>query len=213
MTDVADFSRADLRRALRALPPERRRALARAVREGRAVHDPRDAALAVAWARRLQAVPWLGWVLPRTRPHGRRAILWLLHAAWVVAAVVAADVVLIWRSGGILGWVVVGALAYSIVSLPWALARILRMRWNAPEAERRNRELRFDTTTVTRCQSVSDAPRLRCLVGECSDNDRNRGRVRKAIKGHSRTRAHAGAFCLSRAWSSWFSRQLSTSAR
>jgi hypothetical protein len=35
----------------------------------------------------------------------------------------------------------VGVLVYSLVSLPWVLSLTLRMRWNAPEAERRNREL------------------------------------------------------------------------
>jgi hypothetical protein len=50
--------------------------------------------------------------------------------------VVDAVVVPFWRSGGIVRWVVVGALAYSVVSVPWALGLGLRMRWNAPEAER-----------------------------------------------------------------------------
>jgi len=141
VNEAADLSRADVRRALRALPPARRRALARAVREGRAVDDPRDAALAVAWARRAQATSWPGWLLPRERPYGRRALLWLLHAAWIVLVVVGAIVVPAWRAGGVLRWIVIGALAYSIVSLPWLFAMTLRLRWNAPEAERRNREL------------------------------------------------------------------------
>jgi len=97
-------SRAELRRALRALPAKRRRALARAVREGRAVDDPRDAASAVAWARRIQAVPIPGWLLPREKPHGRRAVLWLLHGAWISAVVVAAVLVPAWRAGGIVRW-------------------------------------------------------------------------------------------------------------
>jgi hypothetical protein len=105
------------------------------------VADPRDAALAAAWARQAQAARWPGWLLPRTRPRGRRAVLWLLHAAWIAVVVVAAVVVPLWRSGGIVRWVVVGALAYGIVSQAWMLALTLRMRWNAPEAERRNREL------------------------------------------------------------------------
>jgi hypothetical protein len=99
MTDAADLSWGGLRRALRALPPERRRALVRAVREGRAVDEPRDAALAVAWARRIQAAPWIGWALPRTRPQGRRAILWMVHGMWVILALVVA-VVLSWQSLG-----------------------------------------------------------------------------------------------------------------
>jgi len=134
-------SRAELRRALRALPAKRRRALARAVREGRAVDDPRDAASAVAWARRIQAVPIPGWLLPREKPHGRRAVLWLLHGAWISAVVVAAVLVPAWRAGGIVRWLVVGAVLYSVASGQWLLALTLRARWNAPEAERRNREL------------------------------------------------------------------------
>ena len=134
-------SRAELRRALRGLPAKRRRALARAVREGRAVDDPRDAALAVARARRIQAVPIPGWLLPREKPHGRRAVLWLLHGAWISAVVVAAVLVPAWRAGGIVRWLVVGAVLYSVASGQWLLALTLRARWNAPEAERRNREL------------------------------------------------------------------------
>src|SRR4051812_42397363 len=41
--------------------------------------------------------------------------------------------------GDVFGWIFVGAIAYSIVATPWTLALILRPRWNAPEAERRNR--------------------------------------------------------------------------
>ena len=80
-------------------------------------------------------------VPPQTRPRGRRAVLWLLHVAWIVVVIVTAVVVPTWRGGGVLRWVVVGALGYSIVSMPWLFALILRTRWNAPEAERRNREL------------------------------------------------------------------------
>jgi hypothetical protein len=140
VNDPADLSGADLRRALRALSPQRRREIARAVREGRAVDDSRDAALAVAWARRVQAAPWLKWVLPETRPHGRRAVLWLLHATWFLLAVATA-VAFAWESLGLARWLVLAVLAYGIVSMPWLLAHVLRTRWNAPEAERRNSEL------------------------------------------------------------------------
>jgi hypothetical protein len=140
-SDSTELSRADLRSALRALPRQRRRSLARAVRAGRAVEDPQDAALAVGWARRAQATPWPRWVLPRTRPRGRRALLWLLHAGWILLAIGIGVVLPIWRSGGMLRWVMVGVLAYSILTLPWVFALILRLRWNAPETERRNREL------------------------------------------------------------------------
>jgi hypothetical protein len=147
MAEAADLSGRDLRRALRALPRGRRRALSRAVREGRAVDDPRDAALAVALARRIQASSNLPrWLVhwPRERPHGRRAALWLLYAVWLVASVVLGLTLAaghFWESGGIVRWIFVGVLAYGVVSVPWVLAFTLRMRWNAPEAERRNREL------------------------------------------------------------------------
>jgi hypothetical protein len=68
-----------------------------------------------------------------------------VHAAWVAALTAAVVVVPLWRSCGIVRWAVVGVLAYSLVSLPWVLSLTLRMRWNAPEAERRNRELLHPT--------------------------------------------------------------------
>ena len=67
--------------------------------------------------------------------------MWLLHGTWVAAVVVAAVVVPVWRAGGVVRWLVVGAIVYSLVSVPWVLRLTLRARWNAPEAERRNREL------------------------------------------------------------------------
>lgn len=141
MADAPNLSSPDLRRALRALPPKRRRGLMRAVREGRAVDDPRDAALAVAVTRRIQATRWPRWVLPETRPRGRRALLWGAHATWLVLVLVAAVIVPVWRINGIGRWILVGVLAYAIVSSPWMLALVLRTRWNAHEAERQNREL------------------------------------------------------------------------
>ena len=105
--------------------------------------DPRDAALAVAWARRVQTAPWVRWALPERKPQGRRALLWLLHAACVLVALLVA-IVLAWRDLGNLGtlrWVFVAFVAYGIVIAPWVLAGVLRTRWNAPEAELRNREL------------------------------------------------------------------------
>jgi hypothetical protein len=140
MSNDADLSGADLRRTLRALSPQRRRAIARAVREGRAVDDPRDAGLAVAWARRVPAAPWLRWALPETRPQGRRAILWLAHATWFFVALITA-VVFAWQSLGLARWLVLALVAYGIVSMPWLIALVLRTRWNAPEAERRNSDL------------------------------------------------------------------------
>ena len=141
MTISTDTSRADLRRAIEGLSAGRRRAIARAVRDGRAVDDPRNAQLAVLWAQRAQAAWWPKWLLPQKRPHGWRAILWLLHVGWIVVAIALAVVIPTWRSGGVLRWIVVGAFAYSILIMPWVWALVLRTRWNAPDAERRNREL------------------------------------------------------------------------
>jgi hypothetical protein len=126
---------------MRALPPERRRALLRAIRDGRAVDDRRDAQLAVAWAQRVQAAWWPRWLLPQKRPHGLRAALWLVHAFWIVVAVVTAVGVSAWRSDRIVRWFVVGVVGYTIAGAPWLFALILRTRWNAAEAERQNREL------------------------------------------------------------------------
>lgn len=102
----------DVRRALRHLPREHRKDLIAAIRAGRAVNDPRDAALAVAWAERLQRVRWPGWVMLRSRPRGKRAWLWLLHLAWIVAALAVALATL-WSSlPGVWRWVIVGVFAY-----------------------------------------------------------------------------------------------------
>jgi hypothetical protein len=113
----------------------------RAIRDGSAVDDPRDAALAVAWARRIQARSAPRWALPRTRPRGWRAAAWILHAVWVSAVVATAIVLPTWRRGGAVRWLAVLIAVDEFVLVPWILSWILRARWNAPEAERRNREL------------------------------------------------------------------------
>jgi hypothetical protein len=143
MRAMIDPSKAgkDLRREIRSLPRERRRELGRAVREGRAVDDPRDAALAVAWAQRVQRSRWPSWFLPATRPHGRRAFLWCVHAAWVIVVIVITLIGATWHRGEIIRWAAVGVLAYSMLSTTWLFRLTLRARWNAPDAERRNREL------------------------------------------------------------------------
>lgn len=131
----------NVRRALRRLPRERRKDIVAAVRAGRAVNDPRDAALAVAWAERLERVRWPGWVMPRSRPQGNRAWLWLLHLAWIIAAMTAA-IATLWSSiPGIWRWVVIGFFSYSAIVTPLTLAQTLRAYWNAPEAAEQNRKL------------------------------------------------------------------------
>jgi hypothetical protein len=59
---------------------------------------------------------------------------------WVLLALVVA-VVFAWQSLGFTRWIVVGVFAYGIFSVPWVLRLVLQTRWNAPEAEQRNREL------------------------------------------------------------------------
>jgi hypothetical protein len=134
---------ADVRRRLRALPAGRRRALVRAMRQGRAVDDPRDADLAAAWAHDLQQPrrTWPGWVIPRARPRGKRAWLWLLHTVWLTVAIVFV-VKSFWTSiGSPWRWIVLGLLVYSALVTPVVLAQALRLYWSAPEAERNNRDL------------------------------------------------------------------------
>ncbi len=131
----------DVRRALRRLPRERRKDLVAAIRAGRAVSDPRDAHLAVAWAERLARVRWPGWVMPRSRPEGKRAWLWLLHLAWIIAAIVVA-IATLWPSiPGIWRWIILGFFAYSAIVTPLTIAQTLRAYWNAPEAAEKNRQL------------------------------------------------------------------------
>jgi hypothetical protein len=131
----------DVRRAVRQLPRERRKDVLAAIRAGRAVNDPRDAILAVAWAERLSKVRWPAWVMPRERPHGKRRWLWLLHLIWVVAAVVVA-LISSWSSiPGSWRWPLVGVFAYSTIVTPITIARGLRTYWNAPEAAEKNRQL------------------------------------------------------------------------
>jgi hypothetical protein len=136
----------EIRRRLRELPRERRKEIASSIRNGRAVRDPRDARLAVAWAETLEAkarrVPW--WLLPLSRPHGWRAWLWIVHFVWLAAAIAYAYVGIwpvlpnVWR------WVALGFLAYSAVAMPFTFRLILRTYWNAPDAARQNRELPSD---------------------------------------------------------------------
>jgi hypothetical protein len=131
----------DVRRAVRQLPLERRKDVLAAIRAGRAVNDPRDAVMAVAWAERLSKVRWPAWVLPRQRPDGKRRWLWLLHLTWLVGAVVVA-LISLWSSiPGIWRWLLVGVLAYGTIVTPITIAQVLRTYWNAPAAADKNRQL------------------------------------------------------------------------
>jgi hypothetical protein len=121
--------------------------MASAIRDGRAVRDPRDAPLAAAWAEAISvnAVRAPQWLLPLARrPRGWRAKVWLLHLVWVTAAVAYAYYTL-WRVlTGAWHWVLLGFLIYVVLSLPMTfrtMRRTLRASWNAPAAAEANREL------------------------------------------------------------------------
>ena len=105
------------------------------------MNDPRDAPLAVAWAdyldRRRSMLRWA--MLPRERPHGKRAWLWLIHLALVVAALASTSYYLWvwfpapWR------YFTVAWIAYCVATTPVQIARTLRSYWNAPRAAAANR--------------------------------------------------------------------------
>jgi hypothetical protein len=79
--------------------------------------------------------------MPRSRPQGRRAWLWSLHLAWIIAATVAAIASLWATIPDVLRWLIVGLLAYSALVTPPLMARTLRAYWNASQAAEENRQL------------------------------------------------------------------------
>jgi len=133
----------EIRAALRKVPRDRRREIVNAIRDGRAVNDPRDAPLAVAWAdyldRRRSSWAWPRWAMPRERPRGKHAWVWGLHAVWMLVAVAIA----VWSARLPSPWnyVVIGFFVYSAVTVPLTLRRTLRSYWNAPQAAAANRAL------------------------------------------------------------------------
>jgi hypothetical protein len=149
LADVASqpSSRSEVRRRLRQLPRDRRKDIAAAVSEGRAVRDPRDAPLAAALAERRAAgaARYPSWLLPLARrPQGWRAWAWLFHLTWVLAATRYAYYQLLQGSSGMWHWFLVGFLIYCLLTLPLTvrtISRTLRSSWNAPEAAKKNREL------------------------------------------------------------------------
>jgi hypothetical protein len=79
--------------------------------------------------------------MPRSRPQGKRAWLWLLHLAWIIVAIVVA-IATLWSSiPGIWRWIILGFFAYSAIVTPLTIAQTLRAYWNAPQAAEKNREL------------------------------------------------------------------------
>jgi hypothetical protein len=134
----------EIRRELRQLPRDRRKDIVSSIRAGEAVADPRDAALAIAWAEHLTAKRhgwwWPRWAMPRKRPHGWRAWVWLLHLAWIAAAVAYAWTMLWPALPGIWRWVIVGFVVYSTIATPITMRQVLRAYWNAPQAAEKNRQ-------------------------------------------------------------------------
>src|ERR1700733_15049775 len=128
----------DVRRSLRDLPRDRRKDVIAAMRAGRAVTDPRDARLAIAWAERLGGVRWPRWAAPRSRPRGMRAWLWLGHAALMLAAVIGVCSTLWSETSHAWRWVIVVVIAYTAVSMPIVTVQTLRLYWNAGEAAKAN---------------------------------------------------------------------------
>ncbi|HLX33050.1 MAG TPA: hypothetical protein VKR79_09830 [Gaiellaceae bacterium] len=64
-----------------------------------------------------------------------------MHFIWIAVAIAVADATL-WHSlPGLWRWVIVGALAYGLITMPLTLWRVLQTYWNASEAAHRNREL------------------------------------------------------------------------
>ena len=145
MADVSsqNLSMPEIRRRLRQLPRERRKDIVSAIREGRAVRDARDAALAAAWAEQLEAKarrpPW--WLLPLTRPRGWRARLWVVHLILIVGAVAYAYVSIWPLLSGVWRWALLGFLVYGTIITPLTMRQMLRAYWNAPEAAIRNRRI------------------------------------------------------------------------
>jgi hypothetical protein len=133
----------EIRHGLRQLPRARRKDIVSSIREGRAVRDPRDAALAAAWAERLDAKarrsPW--WLLPLTRPRGWRARLWVVHLVWIVGAVAYAYVSIWSLLPGVWRWALLGFLSYGAITTPFTMRQMLRAYWNAPEAAARNKQI------------------------------------------------------------------------
>lgn len=133
----------EIRRRLRQLPRDRREEVVSSVREGQAVADPRDAALAAAWAENLASfasrLPW--WLIPLERPRGWHARLWVVHLIWIVAFGAYAYVQLWSWLPGWAQWVLLIFLLSSVVTTPFTIRKMLRAYWNAPNAARRNREL------------------------------------------------------------------------
>ena len=119
------LDRDGIRQRLRELPPERGRAIRRAVRRGEAVADPRDAALAAEVAARMQGLRRIG------RWYRKRWII-VLHVLTLVGAaywVVAGE----WWLGALL----IAALVYPFVTFVF----FDRLADRARLAEEKNRAL------------------------------------------------------------------------
>ena len=79
--------------------------------------------------------------MPRSRPRGKRAWLWVLHLGFIIASTFGALTMFWLIIPGVWRWVVLGIYVYSAVITPFALRNMLSTYWNAPEAAEKNREL------------------------------------------------------------------------
>jgi hypothetical protein len=85
------------------------------------------------------------WLLPLARrPRGWRAWAWLIHLTWVLAALIFVYYRLWHGLSGTWRWVLVGFIAYTVLTIPLTfrtMRRTLYGYWNAPEAIKKNRDL------------------------------------------------------------------------
>jgi hypothetical protein len=129
-----------VRTRLRRLPQERRRDVVAALREGRAVRDPRDAPLAVALAERpaRNAGRWPVriWIQPRS---SRERIERTIHVV-ILPASLAYAMYVVWSNGGWVHWAVLAWLVLSVTSIP-AYVQTFRVLRNAPAALEANRAM------------------------------------------------------------------------
>jgi hypothetical protein len=78
---------------------------------------------------------------PRSRPRGKRAWLWLLHAAWIYAALIGVYSTQWSKTPDAWRCVIVVVIAYTAVAMPITIIQVLRIYWNASSAAKQNRRL------------------------------------------------------------------------
>ncbi len=133
------MSRASVRSTVRGLPPERRRDVLAALREGRRANDPRDAPIVARLAERPARVasrwPLRVWIQPaRSRDRIERAV----HAVGIPFALASVAYGL-WSEGGWVRRAILVWLAVTLLSIP-AYVRVYRVYRNAPGALAANQD-------------------------------------------------------------------------